>query len=159
MRSYAALTLLCCWFVACQTETPEERAVRLETEAEDLMHTHEETAEELMEEGLTAEELAEADGSTLDALQRMAHREVLIDRLTLEDSLRTLYASFNPEAIGLAYEPFRYAVIGFFGLRQEGRVREDRELISVIDFTKSSCEKRFWTLDLADGKVAHHTYV
>ena len=40
-----------------------------------------------------------------------------------------------------------------------GRRLSDRPLLSIIDFTQSSCEKRFYTLDLDNKKVLFHTYV
>ena len=128
-------------------EGGEERAGRLETEAEATLH-----------DGLTAGEVATVDSLTLDSLRGLARRQSDIDRLTLEDSLRTLYDALDVARLGLTYPPFRYAMIGYLGLRQEGRL-SDRELLSIIDFTQSSRQKRFYTLDLKKKQVVFNTFV
>ncbi|WP_176955893.1 murein L,D-transpeptidase catalytic domain family protein [Catalinimonas alkaloidigena] len=129
-------------------ETPEETAARLESQMEDFFHN-----------SLSEEELAEMDTHELDSLTMEATTKGgLLDRVTLEDSLRTLYEALQLEKLKLDYKVFRYGAIGFWGLQQEGRL-SDRPLLSIIDFTKSSCEKRFYTLDLETKKVLFYTYV
>lgn len=78
--------------------------------------------------------------------------------LNFEDSVRSLYTSIGLEQKGLRYEVFRYGMIGFYSLRQEGKVKNDK-MISLIDFSKPSTEKRFYTIDLANKKVAFHSLV
>lgn len=78
--------------------------------------------------------------------------------ITLDDSLYTLYLSIGLDRRGLSFEAFRYGMIGYSILRSEGRL-SDKNLLTIIDFTQSSCKKRFYTIDLDRRAVRYHTYV
>jgi hypothetical protein len=80
------------------------------------------------------------------------------DVVTFEDSIRSLYQKLNPEKYGLDFKPFRFAIIGYYAMRQENKLGE-KELVSIIDFTKSSCDKRFYTIDLSKPTIIFNTYV
>jgi hypothetical protein len=75
-----------------------------------------------------------------------------------EDSIQSLYQNIGLTEYALSYEVFRYGMIGFFNLKQQGKL-SDREIITIIDFTKPSTEKRFYTIDLQNQKVIYHSYV
>ena len=79
-------------------------------------------------------------------------------RLQFEDSLVYLYNAMNLSDYGLAFDAFRYGMIGYGTLQQQGRL-SDKKLLTIIDFTKPSTEKRFYTLDLSALRVTYHTYV
>jgi hypothetical protein len=49
-------------------------------------------------------------------------------------------------------------MIGYYSLQSEGTLN-DRNLLTIIDFSKPSTEKRFFTIDLQNQKVKFHTYV
>jgi hypothetical protein len=78
--------------------------------------------------------------------------------VVLEDSIVTLYNTIGLNEYGLNFNVFRFGMIGYFNLQQQGKL-SDKNFISIIDFTKKSTEKRFYTIDLAAGKVVYHTYV
>lgn len=80
------------------------------------------------------------------------------DALALEDSVLTLYNTIGLAQYGLSYKAFRYGMIGYFNLQNEGRLGS-KKLISIIDFNKPSTEKRFYTIDLEKLAVKFHTYV
>lgn len=80
------------------------------------------------------------------------------DPIFFEDSIRHLYQAIKLEEYGLSYEVFRYGMIGFYSLEQEQQLSA-KKLISVIDFTKPSTEKRFYTIDLEKLEVKFYTYV
>jgi hypothetical protein len=75
-----------------------------------------------------------------------------------EDSIRTLYTAIGLEKYDLPFEVFRFGMIGYHSLEQDGRLN-DKGLLSIIDFTKPSTRKRFFTIDLHKQKVVFHTYV
>jgi len=77
---------------------------------------------------------------------------------TLEDSIRSIYNAIGLEKYDLSYEVFRYGMIGFYTLRQEGKLGS-KNLLSIIDFTKSSTKKRFYTIDLDNLNLKFYTYV
>lgn len=79
-------------------------------------------------------------------------------RLNFEDSIQNLYTSIGLETYGLSYKVFRYGMIGFYSLKQEGKLG-NKNILTIIDFTKSSTQKRFYTIDLDDLTVKYHTYV
>lgn len=78
--------------------------------------------------------------------------------LSLEDSLQHMYDAIGLEKYDLSYEVFRYGMIGYCSLRQQGKL-SNKELLSIIDFTKSSTKKRFYTIDLDKKLVKYYTYV
>jgi hypothetical protein len=78
--------------------------------------------------------------------------------MTFDDSLHTLYTSIGLEKYNLSYKVFKYAVIGYYTLRMQGKL-SDKNLLSIIDFTKPSTQKRFYTIDLENHIVKFFTYV
>ena len=82
----------------------------------------------------------------------------LLTRANFEDSLQRLYNHIGLEAKGLSYEVFHKGMVGFYLLRQEGKLN-DKNLVSIIDFSKPSTQKRFYTIDLNNPSLKYHTYV
>ena len=81
-----------------------------------------------------------------------------LTRLNFEDSLQHLYTTIELEKYDLSYKVFRFGMIGFYSLKQEGRL-SNKNLVTIIDFTKPSTSKRFYTIDLDQRKVRYHSYV
>jgi hypothetical protein len=77
---------------------------------------------------------------------------------TFEDSLVNLYGAIELQEKGLSYDAFRYAMIGFYTLKDDGRLNE-RNIISIIDFTKPSTEQRFYTIDLDRKSILYYSLV
>jgi hypothetical protein len=75
-----------------------------------------------------------------------------------EDSTRRLYQHLKLDKSNLDFDVFRLGMIGFHSLHASGSLKNNR-LISIIDFTKPSSEKRFYTIDLEAQKVLFNTYV
>ncbi len=69
-----------------------------------------------------------------------------------------LYNEMNLQEKGLRYEVFSNALVGYYNLRHEGRLSE-KQIITMVDFTKSSREKRLWVIDINNKEILHHTYV
>jgi hypothetical protein len=90
------------------------------------------------------------DSTQLDA--------VFSDPILFEDSILSLYNTIGLNEYNLSYTAFRYGMIGYFSLEQDGKLGS-KKLITIIDFTKPSSEKRFYTLDLEKLEVKYHTYV
>lgn len=81
-----------------------------------------------------------------------------LTRLNFEDSVQQLYTVIGLSTYDVSYEVFRYGMIGFYSLKQEGKLG-DKNLLTIIDFTKPSTLKRFYTIDLDHLEVKYHTYV
>lgn len=87
-----------------------------------------------------------------------AHSVHRLTRLNFEDSLQSLYTSIGLEKAGLSFEIFRLGMVGYYSLRHDGKV-SDRQMISFIDFSKKSTEKRFYTVDLENRQLIFHSLV
>lgn len=81
-----------------------------------------------------------------------------LTRVNFEDSIRSLFNTIGLEKKGMNYDVFRYGMIGFYSLKGEGKLN-DSNLVSFIDFTKPSTEKRFYTIDLNTRSVKFHSLV
>lgn len=75
-----------------------------------------------------------------------------------DDSIQHLYQAIKLEQYDLSYQVFKYAMTGYYTLRQEGKLNE-KQLLTIIDFTKSSSKKRFYTIDLHKLAIRFYTYV
>ncbi|QCR22800.1 murein L,D-transpeptidase catalytic domain family protein [Pontibacter sp. SGAir0037] len=69
-----------------------------------------------------------------------------------------LYNEMHLQEEGLRYEVFNNALAGYYNLKHEGRLSE-KPVITIVDFTKSSREKRLWVVDIENKEILHHTYV
>lgn len=77
---------------------------------------------------------------------------------TFVDSLQRLYDAIELQKYELPFEAFKYGMTGYISLLREGKLN-DKGLLTIIDFTKSSNLKRFYTIDLLNLAVKFHTYV
>ncbi len=137
--------------LACSNETSE--AEKLEAKVERQIHSE--------IDSLTQSRVLEKDMEVDSLLKKTAFQHSQFRTvLNFEDTVKALYNKLmksNPD-VKLAYEPFRYALIGYYTLRQENRLNE-KEIISIIDFTKSSSEKRFYTIDLTKLDFLYYSLV
>lgn len=58
-----------------------------------------------------------------------------------------------------AEEVFTYAMHGYLNLKNAGKLNEDKQILSIVDFTKSSNSDRLWIIDLKTNKLLLNTYV
>ena len=80
-----------------------------------------------------------------------------LNRINFDDSLQTIYNQIGLAEYDLSYEIFRYAMTGYYAMKQEGKLN-DRNLLTIIDFTKSSNQRRFYTIDLDKNALKFFTY-
>ncbi|WP_226163884.1 murein L,D-transpeptidase catalytic domain family protein [Hymenobacter terricola] len=76
-----------------------------------------------------------------------------------DQELRTTYNALGAEQEGLRFETFAKAMTGYLNLREAGKLSENKQLLTVIDFDLPSTEKRLWVLDLANKEILFHTLV
>ena len=86
------------------------------------------------------------------------NKEKLLALKKVELNIKDLYNELNAAQYDLSFEAFRYAYIGYQSLRKQHRLNE-KDLFSIIDFTKDSSSKRFYTIDLEKMKIVYYTYV
>ena len=81
-----------------------------------------------------------------------------VTRQNFEDHVRQLYGVIGLDSLLLNYEVFRLGVIGYYRMEKEGALN-NTGLLTIIDFSRPSTDKRFYTIDLKRHKVKYHTYV
>lgn len=69
-----------------------------------------------------------------------------------------MYDSLKLNMYGLSEHAFQYAVKGFEYLKEKGKIANDH-IISIVDFSRPSSEKRLFVLDLDNYKILFNTYV
>jgi hypothetical protein len=69
-----------------------------------------------------------------------------------------LYDSLKLNFYGLSEDAFQYALKGFEYLKEKGKIANDH-IISIVDFSKPSSQKRLFVLDLDNYKILFNTYV
>lgn len=72
--------------------------------------------------------------------------------------IQDLYQNINGEAYNLSFEAFRYAMLGYLTMKSEQALQNDK-ILTIIDFTKDSCQKRFYTIDLTRQRIVYNTFV
>lgn len=73
-------------------------------------------------------------------------------------ALEIIYDSLQLNELGLSQQAFNYAVKGYESLKKQGRLRNEN-ILSIIDFTKPSSQKRLFVLDVNSFKILFNTYV
>ena len=69
-----------------------------------------------------------------------------------------IYDSLRLGSLGLGRQVFDYAMKGFNFMKEMGTLGND-QIISIVDFSKPSSEKRLYIIDLKNYKVLFNTYV
>ncbi|MDF7813144.1 murein L,D-transpeptidase catalytic domain family protein [Hymenobacter sp. YC55] len=70
-----------------------------------------------------------------------------------------LYQELGLESQGLRFDVFEKALTGYLNLQSEGRLSNDKQLLTVVDFGLPSTVKRLWVIDLANKQVKFNTLV
>ncbi len=70
-----------------------------------------------------------------------------------------IYDSAKLESASLNFEVFKMALTGYYHLKGDFKISPDKQIISIVDFTKPSSQKRLWIVDLAKSKLLYHTLV
>lgn len=70
----------------------------------------------------------------------------------------TFYDSLHLDQLGLSEQAYRFAVKGYNYLRAKGRV-SNSHVISIVDFTKPSYQKRLFVIDIDRCRILFNTYV
>lgn len=86
-------------------------------------------------------------------------KTVFSPKVQFDQKLHATYNALGAEQEGLRFETFAKAMTGYLNLRQAGKLAEDKQVLTVIDFDLPSTEKRLWVLDLGKQEVLFHTLV
>lgn len=80
-------------------------------------------------------------------------------QVSFTDYIDALYKETNLKAAGLAFPVFEKAVIGFMNMKNQHRLNDDKNVVTIVDFTKPSTSKRMWIVDIQKKEVLLNTYV
>ncbi|MFN4975188.1 MAG: murein L,D-transpeptidase catalytic domain family protein [Bacteroidota bacterium] len=69
-----------------------------------------------------------------------------------------LYEELGLGALGLSKKAFQYALRGWNALIKEGKIKKDN-ILSILDFSLPSGQKRMFVIDLELGRLLFNTYV
>ncbi len=81
-----------------------------------------------------------------------------IESVTFIPALKSVYDSLQLSVIGLSQQAFDYAKRGLDQLIAQGRILND-SILSIIDFSQPSGNKRLYVLDIKNCKVLFNTLV
>ncbi|HET8809012.1 MAG TPA: murein L,D-transpeptidase catalytic domain family protein [Flavobacteriaceae bacterium] len=78
--------------------------------------------------------------------------------LSLEEKIKSLYEEFtNYNTVMPSFIAFQNGMFGYYKLLEEGKI--DNKILTIVDFSLSSVEKRMWVLDMVSQKVLFNTFV
>jgi hypothetical protein len=60
---------------------------------------------------------------------------------------------------GLKLELYRKALIGYHNLKRSHQISPSKSILTIVDFSKPSRQKRIWVIDFKAKKLLFHTYV
>ncbi|CAN5379335.1 murein L,D-transpeptidase catalytic domain family protein [soil metagenome] len=80
-------------------------------------------------------------------------------KLTAENHLKNIYNELKGSDKKPDYKVFRNALIGYYHLKATDKLSKENEILTIVDFSKSSNTERLWVIDLKDKKVLFNTLV
>jgi hypothetical protein len=69
-----------------------------------------------------------------------------------------LYDNLRLDTLSLSREAFQYAIEGYKNLKTAGELTNDR-ILSIVDFSLPSSQKRLFIIDIISGKLLFNTFV
>lgn len=85
--------------------------------------------------------------------------EALSVAAVYDQHLSGIYETAGLKNAGLDYAVFKKALTGYYNFKNSNLVSSDKDVISIVDFTKASTKKRLWIIDLANSKILFNTLV
>lgn len=81
------------------------------------------------------------------------------EKSMFNEYVNSIYQGAGLQQTGLNEQVFEKALNGFFNLKAAAKLPESSWIITVIDFAKSSREKRMWIVDVFNKKLILNTWV
>lgn len=76
-----------------------------------------------------------------------------------EQHVLSSYTKAKLISYGVPANVYREALMGYYTLSQRGQVAPGQHVLTIIDFERSSTQKRLWVIDLKKQAVLFHTLV
>lgn len=83
-----------------------------------------------------------------------------VSPVCLADSAKfdVLYDNLDLQGLALTREAYHKAVLGFLGMQMTGAVR-NADVLSIVDFSLPSTQKRLFVIDMLNGRLLFNTFV
>ena len=78
--------------------------------------------------------------------------------VNVANTLNLLYSKLELSSKGLSQEAYDYAVKGYSHLKEIGKISKG-DVLTIVDFSRPSNEKRLYVIDVEEEKVLFNTYV
>lgn len=76
-----------------------------------------------------------------------------------DQHIHSVYEQANLAKAGLDQSIFKKALIGYYNLKKTQLLSAQKSVLTIIDFSKKSSEKRLWIIDLESSKLLFNTLV
>lgn len=77
--------------------------------------------------------------------------------IAFENHIKTMYQKLKLKKAELEYVPFKTAYIGYLNLEAKGSLK--KQILTILDFTKSSRFRRMWIIDMKNQKLVRRELV
>ncbi len=77
----------------------------------------------------------------------------------LGNYVSTIYDAAHLQESGMALSVFKKAITGFINLKIDNKLSPNASILTVVDYAKSSCEKRMWIIDVINKQLLLNTWV
>jgi hypothetical protein len=81
------------------------------------------------------------------------------DTEIFEKYVSSIYHKIGLAAGGLDSAVFRKALVGYYNLKKTNLISPERQILTIIDFSLKSTQKRLWIVDLASNELLFNTLV
>ncbi|AKQ45442.1 hypothetical protein TH63_06985 [Rufibacter radiotolerans] len=85
--------------------------------------------------------------------------KVVAGKTSFADFLENLYDEADLKKAGMNFEVFKRAATGYYNLKEQNKLNKSKDILTVVDFSKHSREKRLWIVDLAKKKLLYNSLV
>ncbi|MBC7653606.1 MAG: murein L,D-transpeptidase catalytic domain family protein [Oligoflexus sp.] len=99
--------------------------------------------------GISNEEI-----SHLDSSATILHKDILFTNY-----MNDIYEKSHLKEANLSLPVFEKALIGFLNLKNSRSLNNDKQILTVVDFTQASTTKRMWIINLQSKELLLNTYV
>lgn len=79
--------------------------------------------------------------------------------ITFNNFVNDVYTIAGLQASGLSLPVFEKAMTGFYNLKTNNHLSHTKDILTVVDFTLSSKDKRMWIIDVKNKSILLNTYV
>ena len=99
------------------------------------------------------------DNQTNDSVKTIATGSKYSNTQLFDNYISSIYDQAQLLTTGLDFGVFKKAIVGYYNLKSTNLISEKNLVLTIIDFSKKSTEKRLWILDLGTNKLLYNTFV